>query len=177
MKRVIVVAVLWTLALAMPALAAEKVLFEQDFESEDAAKSITSKKTVLTEAGPESKHCISQTVVGKYNNMGVLTDVAVEDGMVLSFDYRTDVRAGKVGYMGIYLFTPEGKKMLATVKPTEGWKHAEVPLSKFKVDPGSKLKEAIKAGEKINEVQFYGRGDDKNVDQTAYVDNVKFIVK
>ena len=175
--RTFIGAVLALVAMTALSAAAEKVLFEQDFESADAAKSVLSKKTVLSEAGPESKHCMSQAMVSAYNSMDLAVDAKIEEGAVLTFDYRMEARTSKFRYLGLYLMTADGKHMIATVKPSDQWKHAAIPIAKFRVDRAAKLKEPIKAGDTVNRIRFYGRGDDKKTDQTVWIDNVKIAVK
>ena len=166
------------LVLAAPAtMAAEKVIFEQDFESPDAAATISAKDVVLTEPGPESRHSASRAANATHNNITLKTEASVEDGIELTFEYRIEVREGEVGYLGIYLTTPQGKKMISTVKPSPSWTSARVPLATFRIDPGSKVKEPITTGETINTIQFYGRSKTEKADHTVYIDNVKLVVK
>jgi len=177
MTWIATMAMLAALALAPFAMANEKVLFELDFESPDAAEFITSKGVILSESGPESKHCMSRTAVSQYNSINLKTDIQAEEGLVLSFDFRTEVRAGQLNWLGIYLMTSDGKKMIHTVKPSTAWTSVAAPLTTFRIDTGSKVKERIQAGETISAIQFYGRGADKTADQTVYIDNVKVFVK
>jgi len=156
----------------------EKVLFQLDFESPDAAKALARKETVLAEPGFQSSRCVSQSVVAAHNNINLRANAVVESGMELTFDYRTETRAGELRYIGVYLITPEGKKMLnAKTKPSSQWQRARIPLTQFGVDTGSKIKEPIQPGENINLMVFNGRGAEKTTDQTVFIDNVKLVVK
>ena len=152
---------------------AEKPYFQQDFESLRARNALLSKGAKIVSPGADSKRCVTRSEVGKYNTIVFETNATIRDNTVLTFDYRTVVRSGNVRYLGVYLFTPDRKQIIALVAPSPKWRTISLPLSKFHVDTNAKNKKPVQTGDKVTRMQFYGRGDDDGTtDQTIYVDNV-----
>ena len=82
-------------------MANEKVLFEQDFESEEVLATITPKSVVLAEPGAgTSKRCISQTANATRNSIILNVSIEAQETLELTFDYRTEVREGELLLLG-----------------------------------------------------------------------------
>ena len=168
--------------LAVPVIAAEDVLFSQDFEGADAAATLTNKLSeVVTPGAGTSKHCAKTSMQGIYATFYFKPDVRATGEMHLDFDYKTEVRAGTAGYVGISVILGDKKKSLfSTIKPSTDWKHAEINLSALtrgSLDGKSRNDLKLEEGEKIVEIRVFSRGKDKTADHTLWLDNVKITSK
>ena len=112
---------------------------------------------------------------GRYAQVSIKRPFPLQKNLVLSFDHREEIEAGKeAAYVGIGFNDGTGKSWFNSDRFGPEWKHAEIALSGMHSPNGG----VLALGKVLERVSLYGRakGDTKAV-MTVWLDNITLRVQ
>ena len=110
----------------------------------------------------------------RYATVSIRRPIPLERNLVLSFDYRAEIEAGKdAAYVGILLFAGD-KQFFGSVPFVSEWRHADVPIGTFHPTTGGTLA----AGMTFDRINLYVRAKgDETARMHLWLDNVRLSIK
>lgn len=169
------------LTVLLPLVAGAQAL-RYDFEAGTALSAYPNLKadhtdlSVVAEGAPGQGQCLkfSNPIANKYcgirvNDLGPLTS-----NLVISFDHRETIEAGKeANYLGVILYCG-GQQYFGSDTFSDQWHHCELTLAQLHPTTGGTLR----LGQPIESLNLYGRvkGDDP-AKMTVWVDNLRLEVR
>lgn len=147
-----------------------------DLKAYPQLKTSRVKAEIVAEGKPGQGACLrfSNLKPDKYCPVDLKDLGTLGPNLVLSFDHRETIEAGKeAAYLGIIL-TCEGKEYWGSDAFSDQWRHCEIPLARLSPTTGGTLA----LGQALQNIQLYGRAKgDTLATMTVWLDNVRLETK